>query len=153
MATKLTYPKLPHVKLGLWQMKNKIEWATGYRPTIWSGADDVMHLDFAEDLTQEQIDSIDAILNSADPQGPDPSLMLTGNSLIICDVWEYRQMVADETGIDFRVFYRHSGNVPGNYYPDEIVITPIGPGGSVRLLTKQEKGAFEDALTARNRWE
>lgn len=153
MATKLTYPKMPHVKLGLWQLKNKIKWAVGYRPTIWSGNDDLLHLDFEADLTQQQIDSVDAILNSPDPQGPDVNLMVVNNSYVLCDIWEYRAIISAQCGFDFRVYYRHSGTVPGNYYPDEIVCVPTGPGGSQRILTNQNKKAFTDALAALNRWE
>ena len=151
--TTLTYPKLPHVKLGMWQMNNRIEWATGYRATIMVKPNDSMDLIFEEDLTQDQIDSVDAILNSADPQGPDVSLMLQNNSYILCDIWEYRHIIAAQCGYDFRVYYRHSGTIPDNYYPDEIVCVPIGPGGSQRILTNQDKKAFTDALAALNRWE
>ena len=151
--TKLVYANLPYVKLGKWQLANKIEWATTYRPTIWSDSSNNLYISFEADLTQQQIDFVNAIMNSADPQGPDTQIMLLDNSYILCDVWEYNQTIANEIGIDFRVFYRHSGNLPGNYYPDEIVCVPIGPSGGSRLLTKQQKTAFVDAIISRNRWE
>jgi len=152
MPTQLTFPRLPYVKLGLWQLNNKIEWATGHRASF-DLKTDTMDLGFSEDLTQEQIDAVNSIMGTADPQGPEVELMLTGNSLVLCDVWEYRHVVASEAGIDYQVRYRHSGNLPGNYYPDEIVIIPTGPLGGTRLLTKQERSAFEDAIYSRNRWE
>lgn len=153
MGTKLVYPNLSYVKLGKWQLANKIEWVTTYRPTIWSNSSNSLYVSFEADLTQQQIDLVNAIMNSADSQGPDNVLMVQNNSYIITDIWEYNQVVASETGIDFRVYYRHSGNLPGNYYPDEIVIVPVGPMGGQRILTNPQKNDLVNAINSRNRWE
>ena len=153
MGTKLSYPKLPYFKLGKWQLANKIEWATTYRPTIWLGSNDLEHFDFKEDLTQDDIDKVDAIMNSADPQGPDADIMVENNNYIITDVWEYCPTIGAETGIEFRVFYRHSGNLPGNYYPDEIVCVPVSPDGNIRILTNPQRNALVNGINDRSRWE
>lgn len=155
MSTQLTYPRIQSVKLGLWTICNKIEEKIGERPGTWSNNSDT-HFTFQGDLTQEQKDQVDAIVTSPDAQGPDISLMVQNNSYIISDIWEHRAEIAAQTGINFKVFYRFSGTIPGAKYPDEIVLVPCGEPpfqDAQRILTNNQKNQFVSAIEDLNRWE
>ena len=85
MATKLIYPKLPYVRLGLWTFKIKIGYYTGIDYTdilLWQNSTS-LHLEFKVDLNQTQIDWITALTQREDVQGPDTDLILVNNTYVI----------------------------------------------------------------------
>jgi len=153
--TRLTYPKLPHVKLGLWSIRQKIFFALGIDTSeisMWADSENT-YVDFQADLTSEQIDTVNAIVNHADAQGPDTNLQIINNAYIMRDIWVWRQQIATESGIDFSVWFRSSGTF-GSGVLDEIVVIPTDPTHTMqRLLTKQQKSALEAAIISGNRWE
>lgn len=151
MATKLTYPKLPYVRLGLWTLKNKIFYETGYHAVTWGSGENI-HFDFTEDLTQDQIDWITALMQRSDAQGPDTDLIIVNNTYVMYDLWERRDLIAAECGFDFRIWWDSSGDL-GADVMDKIIFTPIGPGGSVRILTVPQKNALIAAITSGDGWE
>jgi hypothetical protein len=152
MPTKLTFPKLSYVKLGLWSIRQKIQFATGYTPHIWSNSQNLF-VEFTQDLTTQEEDDVSAIVNHADAQGPNVDLMVVNNSYILRDPWEWRDQIATDTGIDFSLWYRSSGLV-GAGIIDEIVIIPTDSTHTAqRILTNPQKNALVEALTDGNRWE
>jgi len=154
MATKLTYPKLPYVRLGLWTFKVKIHYYTGIpmeEINIWCDSEN-MYIDFQVDLTQDQIDWIGNLVNRSDVQGPDADLVLVDNSYVIYDIWERRDIIAAAAGFDFRIWWDSSGDLGPNVM-DKIIFTPIGPDGSVKILTNLEKKNLVAAIEANNGWE
>jgi hypothetical protein len=154
MATHLTFPELPQVRLGLWTIKIKIHYYTGIPSTeihIWKTGGE-MHIKFLVDLTQEQIDWIVALVNRADVQGPDVDLMVINNSYVIYDIWDRRDIIAAAAGFDFRIWFAPSGDL-GPDVMDKIIFTPVGPGGSQRILTNANKRDFVAALEDGNGWE
>ena len=153
MGTKLVYPQLPQVRLGLWTLKIKIQYFTGVPIEdihVWCSGG-AMHIEFKIELTQEQIDWIGTLLKRPDVQGPDGTLILKNNSYVIYDLWECRDRIAAQCGIDFRIWWDTSGEMPGVY--DKIIFTPIGPGGSQRILTKKQKTDLVFAIRGRDAWE
>jgi hypothetical protein len=152
--TKLTYPKLPKVRLGLWTFKVKVHYYTGIvfeEIHVWCNNEE-MHVDFQVDLTQEQIDWINALVQRSDVQGPDSGLVVVDNTYVLYDIWERRDLISAASGVDFRLWWDSSGDFGPNVM-DKILFTPIGPGGSVKILTNQEKRALVDAIGAGNGWE
>lgn len=153
MPTKLIYPKLPKVRLGLWTLKTKLSYYTGI-PTdeihIWENATSTF-IEFLVDLTQEQTEWIDTLIQRSDVQGPDGTLIVANNSYIMYDLWECRARIAATCGFDFRIWWDTSGELPGVY--DKIVFTPVGPGGSIRILTVPQKNALVSAIHERDGWE
>jgi len=153
--TRLSYPKLPHVKLGLWSIRQKINFALEIDTSeisMW-GDEENTYIDFQTDLTQEQIDKINLIVNDPNAQTADVNLQLVNNTYIMRDIWEWRDQIAAESGIDFSVWFRSSGTFGSNIM-DEIVIIPTDPTHTMtRLLTKQQKSALEAAIISGNRWE
>jgi hypothetical protein len=151
--TKLTYPKLPKVRLGLWTLKAKIHYYTGLAFEdihIWCNSDE-LHIDFQIDLTQEQIDWIGALIQRSDVQGPDGTLIVQNNTYVMWDIWECRERIAAQCGFDFRIWWDTSGEIPGVY--DKIIWTPVGPGGSQLILTNVQKKNLVEAITERDGWE
>ena len=154
MATKLIYPILPYVRLGDWTVRTKIHYYTGIAAEdigLWKNATD-MHLDFKVDLTQEQIDWIDALMLRGDVQGPDTDLIVVNNSYVIYDIWERRDIIASAAGFDFRIWWAASGTLGPNVM-DKIIFTPVGPGGSQRILTNTNKRDLVNAIADLNGWE
>jgi len=155
MPTQLSYPKLPHVKLGLWSIKQKINVALGI-PTdeiFMSGNEQYTFVAFIADLTQEQIDVVNSIVNDPDAQGPDTNLQIINNSYIMRDIWVWRQQIATEAGIDFSVWFRPSGTFGSNVM-DEIVVIPTDATHKMqRILTNPQKNNLVAAITSGNRWE
>jgi len=150
--TKLTYPKLPYVRLGLWTFRAKIQYKTGYTPLTWQDSEN-LYVDFDEDLTQDQIDWIGALVQSEDVQGPDPNLIVTDNTYVMYDIWERRDLIAAACGIDFRIWWDSSGDLGPNVM-DKILFTPIdATGQAVRILTNKQKNDLVAALIAGNGWE
>ena len=154
MATKLTYPKLLHVKLGMWSIKQKIHYKTGIAKDqiiMWGNSENT-NIDFLIDLTQQQIDDVNAIMAHEDAQGPDTDLMVTGNSLILLDPYVWHQSNETETGIHHTIWYRESGSFPGRL--DEVVIIPTDATHTAqRIVTKPQKNAIENAIVESFRWE
>ena len=152
--TKLTYPKLPKVRLGLWTFKRKISYYTGIvfeEINIWQDSQNT-YVIFKVDLTQEQIDWINALVLRPDAQRPDGDLVLVNNSYVLYDVWDQRDRIAAESGVDFRIWWDSSGDY-GPDVMDKIIFTPIGPGGSVKILTNVDKKNLVAAIEAGNGWE
>ena len=153
MPTKLIYPALPKVRLGLWTLKIKLHYYTGELTDnihIWENST-TLFIEFQIDLSQEQIDWITALLERSDVQGPDGTLILQNNSYIMWDIWECRARIAATCGFDFRIWWDTSGELPGIY--DKIIFTPVGPGGSQRILTNPQKNALVAAIHERDGWE
>ena len=149
--TNLTYPKPNYVKLGLWTIRAKIEYQTNYRANIWCDSEN-LHLDFNEDLTKEQIDWINALIQREDLQKPDTDLVLVNNTYVMYDIWERKDLIAAECGIDFRIWWDSSGDLGPNVM-DKILFTPISKAtGATRILTNKDKNALVAALTAGNGW-
>lgn len=154
MATKLTYPKLPYVRLGLWTFKVKIHYYTGIAFEgihIWADSQN-LYVEFQVDLTQEQIDWITALTERSDVQGPDTDLILVNNSYVLYDIWERRDIIAANAGFDFRIWWDTSGTLGPNVM-DKIIFTPIGPGGSTKILTNTNKRDLVNAIEELNGWE
>jgi hypothetical protein len=152
MSTNLVYSKLPNVKLGMWSIKQKIQFAIGYTPTMWSSGSNT-NVQFSEDLTQPEIDAVNDIVNDPNAQGPDVDLQIINNSYIIRDIWAWRNQIAIDAGIDFSMWYQSSETFGSNVM-DEIVVIPTDSTHTAqRLLTNPEKNALETALTDGNRWE
>ena len=152
MATKLTFSKLPYRKLGLWTFRVKIEYETGYTPILYQDSEN-LHVNFEEDLTQEQIDWVTALANDANAQNPDPSLIITDNTYVIYDIWERRDIIAANSGVGFRIWWDSSGDLGPNVM-DKILFTPIDlQTGAVKILTNKEKNNLVAAIEAGNGWE
>jgi hypothetical protein len=154
MATKLIYPKLPYVRLGLWTLRSKIHYYTGFPPSeiiTWSDAEN-LYVQFAADLTQEQIDWISDLVNRPDVQGPDTDLIVTNNSYVVYDIWERRDIIAAQAGFDFRIWWDSSGDLGPNV-KDKIIYTPVNANGAIRILTTPQKKALVNAIGQGNGWE
>ena len=154
MATQLTYPQLPKVRLGLWTLKVKIHYYTGLifeDIKIW-GSGGVMHIDFKIDLTQAQIDWITNLVARADVQGPDTDLIVPNNTYMIYDIWEHRDLIAERAGIHFRIWWDTSG-IFGNDVMDKILFTLLNPDNSAKTdVTNTNKRNFIDAMISESGW-
>lgn len=153
MATELSYEPKTHVKLGLWSIKQKIYYATGYKPIKTWQNNTALNFIFAENLTPAEIQKIDNIVNHPNAQGPDVSLQLQNNCYIMRDIWVYRDEIATEAGFDFSIWFRSSG-IFGSNVLDEIVIIPTDPTHTMqRILTNPQKNNLVNAIKSCDRWE
>ena len=152
MSTQLQYSALTHVKLGIWSIKQKIFYKTGYKPIkVWQNSEN-FNMEFAEDLTPEEIATIDGIVGHPNAQGPDLDLQIVNNTYIMRDIWVYRDVIAAEAGFDFSIWFRSSGAMGTQL--DEIVVIPTDPTHNMqRLLTNPQRNNLVNAIGAGNRWE
>lgn len=153
MSTILSYAPLEHIKLGLWSLRQKIIFKTGYNPIkIWQNSNS-FNMEFVEDLTEQEIGTIDDIVNNPNAQGPDVDLQIINNSYIMRDIYVYRELIAAESGIDFSVWFQPSGTF-GPQVMDEIVIIPTDQTHTMqRILTNPQKNALVNAIISGNRWQ
>ena len=84
-------------------------------------------------------------------QKPDSNLIIADNSYVIWDIWECRERIAAVSGVDFRIWWDTSGEMPRVF--DKIIFTPVGPGGSQKILTSKEKNNLVAAIHERDGWE
>jgi len=151
MATQLSYPALPHQKLGLWSIKQKINIYTGLMPNQIYTTGGYTYFGFAEDLTQEQIDTINAIVTDPNAQGPDVSLQLVNNTLILKDPYVYHA-INEAAGLYYSIWYQASGD--NGIELDEVVIIPTDQTHTMtKVLTNQDKRDFQAAIVDSFRWE
>ena len=142
MATKLTYPALPPGYR--WNLLNKIRMKIGKYPgTSTTGLG--THIIFVEDLDQADIDAVDAIM--ADPYTAQNSIefAMSGNRLIVKDVWFWRDQVEADAGFNVAITYRDSGFK--GVLDDEIVLQATDPTYQAeKILTQTNKRNFLAAV-------
>ena len=135
MGTKLSYPPLPDGYR--WNLLNKINYKIGKWPgTATTG--NATHLNFIEDLTQDEIDRVNTIM--ADPNTAQNSIefAMSGNRLIVKDIWDWRDQIETEAGFNVAITYRSSG-LKGDAF-DEIVIQGTDPTYQAeKILTNTDK--------------
>jgi len=142
MSTKLTYDPLPD-GYG-WNLANRIKRDTGYWPGISTTA---LHtyIHFAEDLTQEQIDAVDALMVDA-VGNQDPELGVAGNTYVIKDILDWLDFIIQQTGINFFLTYGSSGTF-GDNVNDVIYLKPVESDGVTELiLSPNERNTIENII-------
>jgi hypothetical protein len=149
MPTTLTYDPLPDGYN--WNLREKIRLKIGYFPAH-SRTTSHSYLNFDEDLTQQQIDDVDAIVGDG-TNAQDPIEFATvNNTFILKDVHDWRDQLETDAGFEIAITYRQSGNKGDRY--DEIVLQATDPTYQAqRILTNPQKNALENAVANLGRWE
>ena len=145
MATILAYDPLPE-GYG-WNLANRIKRDTGYWPGISTTA---LHtyIKFSEDLTPEQIAAVDALMVDA-AGNQDPDLGVPGNTYVIKDIWEWLELIKQQTGVNFFLTYGSSGTFGPNVQ-DIIYLKPVEADGVTELvLAPNQRNAVEN-ITKQN---
>jgi hypothetical protein len=150
MPTTLTYPVLPAGYK--WNMLEKIELKTGYRPRSTASDGNQTRIHFIQDLTAEEIADVDAIVGDGS-NAQDPIIFtMTNNTYIVKDIYNWRDQLETETGLNIAITYRSSGNKGSKL--DEIVVQATDPTyQAVKILTNPEKNALVNAIANLGRWE
>jgi hypothetical protein len=148
MSTKLTYPKLPYDSsnpLGYrWNLKAKIYFKIGKWLGLWDNSQQT-HVESSEDLSAQEITDVDTIMASPSSACSPIEFALSGNRIIVKDIWEWRDQIEADAGFNVAITYRSSGN-KGDAL-DEIVLQATDPTYQAeKILSSPEKNNFVGAV-------
>lgn len=154
MSTELMFPALPTKNVMGWNLRQRIKYKTG--ATVHYDHDDRRTCIFCDvDLTEEQKKQIAEIVSDArNAFGPDPALVLPGNSIVIRDIFNYKGQVEKRCGFRFQLYNRQTKKFRGSGEQDEILIVPCTDDYQLkRQLSKDEIKVFFDAYKGLGRIE
>ena len=143
MSTELRFPALPTKDVMGWNLRQRIKYETGL--TVHYGNDGQQTIISCDsDFSEEQKAKITDIMS--DPEhvfGPNPDLILPGNTIVIRDIFDYKAKVEKHCGFCFQLYYRQTPKFKGSGEQDEIWIIPCDDTYQLnRELSKDELKAF-----------
>jgi hypothetical protein len=149
MPTTLTYSPLPDGYR--WNLLQRINLKTGYWPGT-STTSSYTYIKFIEDLTQQEIDDVNAIVGDGTTCQDPVKFASQNNRIIIKDVWEWRDQLEADAGFNVAITYQVSGLKGTN--PDEIVLQATDSTYQAeKILKANERNAFMSAVEGLNRIE
>jgi hypothetical protein len=101
------------------------------------------------DLTDKQKEQIAKIMADRDHVfGPDPAMVLPGNTIIVRDIFNYRPWLEKHWGVSCEIYNRQTGKFRGTGEWNEIIVVPCTDDHQFkRKLSKDELKAFLKAYT------